>query len=42
MEYNSASSFMLVFDLDDSQLHKKGSHGSLRLVCSGLIGCCWV
>ena len=37
MEYNSTSSFVLVFNLDDSHLHKKGSHGSSRLVCIGLV-----
>ena len=42
MEYNFAGSFVLVFDLDDSHLHMKGSHGSLGLVCSGLVGCYWI
>ena len=39
--YNFVGSFDLVFDLDDSHLHKTGSHGSLRLVCNVLVGCCW-
>ena len=42
MGYDSIGSFDLVFDLDDSHLHKIGSHGSSRLVCSRLVGCCWV
>ena len=42
VEYNLASIFVLVFGLDDFHLHKKGSHGSSRLVCIGLICCCWV
>ena len=41
MGYKSTSSFVLVFDLDNSQLHKTSSHGSSRLVCSGLVGCYW-
>ena len=40
--YNYVGSFDLVFDLNDSHLHKTGSHGSSGLVCSGLVGCCWV
>ena len=42
VEYNSAHSSELVFNLDDSHFHKKGSHGSSGLVCSGLVGFCWV
>ena len=42
VEYNFTGSSVLVFDLDNFHLHKKGSHGSLRLVCSELVGYCWV
>ena len=37
VEYNFANSFVLVFDLDDFHLHKKGSHGSSGLVWIGLV-----
>ena len=42
VKYNFDGSFVLVFNLDDSHIHKKNSHGSLEQVCSGLVCCCWV
>ena len=42
MDYSYADSFVLVFDPNNSHLHKKDSHGFSKLVCSGLEGCCWV
>ena len=40
VDYNSVDSSDLIFDLDDFHLHKKDSHDSLELVCSGLVCCC--
>ena len=40
VECNFVGSFDLVFDLDDSHVHKTCSHGSSRLVCSRFVGCC--
>ena len=42
MDYNSADSSDLTFDLDNFHLHTKYSHGCSELVCSGLVCCCWV
>ena len=42
VNYNYVASYDLIFDLDDFHLHKKDSHGSSELVCSGLVCCCWV
>ena len=37
VDYNSIDSSDLIFHLDDFHLHKKYSHGSSELVCSGLV-----
>ena len=42
VDYNSIDSSDLIFGLDDFHLHKKDSHSSSKLVCSGLVCCCWV
>ena len=42
VDYNSIDSSDLIFGLDDFHLHKRDSHGSSELVCSGLGCCCWV
>ena len=42
VDYNFFDSSDLIFDLDDFHLNKKDSHGSSKLVCSGLACCCWV
>ena len=40
VEHNSTGNSTLVLDPVAFHLHKKSSHGSSRLVCSGLEGCC--
>ena len=40
MACNSAGNSELVLDLGAFNLHKKSSHDSSRLVCSGLEGYC--
>ena len=42
MVHNSAENSALVLDLVAFHLHKKNSHGSSRLVCNVLEGCCLV
>ena len=38
---HSSENFELVLDLAAFHLNKISSHGSLRQVYSGLVGCCW-
>ena len=40
MEDNSIGNSALVLEPTAFHLHKKNYHGSLRLVCSVLEGCC--
>ena len=40
VEHSSAKNSELVLDPTAFHLHKIGFHGSSRLVCSGLEGCC--
>ena len=41
VEHNSAGNYELVLDPTTFHLHKKSSHGSSSLVCSGLEGYCF-
>ena len=42
MEHNSIDNSELVLDLAAFPLHRIDFHGSSVLVCSGLVGWCWV